>query len=76
MKHPPVCNFSNNKWQVEYQTAEQGVVSIENRDAGSPQIKKIRVVSTVEYFLTDLSPHSPAVQARPWFDRLTTNRNS
>ncbi|MFN7136902.1 MAG: SIMPL domain-containing protein, partial [Thermomonas sp.] len=34
-------------------TANQGVVSIENRDAGSPQIKKIRVVSTVEYFLTD-----------------------
>lgn len=34
-------------------TANQGVVSIENRDAGSPQIKKIRVVSTVEYFLKD-----------------------
>lgn len=32
MKHPPVCNFSNNKWQVEYQTAEQGVVSIEIQD--------------------------------------------
>ena len=34
-------------------TANQGVVSIEDRDAGSPQIKKIRVVSTVEYFLRD-----------------------
>ena len=34
-------------------TANQGVVSIENRDAGSPQIKKIRVVTTVEYFLKD-----------------------
>ena len=28
-------------------------LSIENRDAGSPQIKKIRVVTTVEYFLRD-----------------------
>lgn len=34
-------------------SANQGVVSIENRDAGSPQIKKIRVVTTVEYFLGD-----------------------
>ena len=34
-------------------TANQGVVSIENRDAGSPQIKKIRVVTTVDYFLRD-----------------------
>lgn len=34
-------------------SANQGVVSIENRDAGSPQIKKIRVVTTVEYFLRD-----------------------
>lgn len=33
--------------------ANQGVVSIENRDAGSPQIKKIRVVTTVDYFLKD-----------------------
>ena len=33
--------------------ANQGVISIENRDAGSPQIKKIRVVTTVEYFLKD-----------------------
>lgn len=33
--------------------ANQGVVSIENRDAGSPQIKTIRVVTTVDYFLRD-----------------------
>ena len=34
-------------------SANQGIVSIDNRDAGSPQIKKIRVVTTVEYFLKD-----------------------
>lgn len=34
-------------------TANQGVVSIEERDAGSPHIKKVRVVTTVEYFLRD-----------------------
>ena len=34
-------------------SANQGVVGIENRDAGSPQIKKIRVVTTVDYFLRD-----------------------
>ncbi|SIP90981.1 SIMPL domain-containing protein [Solilutibacter tolerans] len=34
-------------------SANQGIISIENRDAGSPQIKKIRVVTTVEYFLKD-----------------------
>lgn len=34
-------------------TANQGVVDISNRDAGSPQVKKVRVVSTVEYFLKD-----------------------
>ena len=32
MKHPPVCAFANNKWQVEYQTAEQGVVDIAIQD--------------------------------------------
>jgi len=32
MKHPPVCVFANNKWQVEYQTAEQGVVDIAIQD--------------------------------------------
>lgn len=32
-------------------SANQGVVSIENRDAGSPHVKKIRVVTTVDYFL-------------------------
>ena len=34
-------------------TANQGVVSIDNRDAGSPQVKRVRVVTTVEYFLKD-----------------------
>jgi hypothetical protein len=34
-------------------TANQGVVSIEDRDQGSPHVKKVRVVSTVEYFLRD-----------------------
>lgn len=34
-------------------TANQGIVSIEDRDAGSPQMKKVRVVTTVEYFLRD-----------------------
>lgn len=34
-------------------TANQGVVAIEDRDAGSPHIKKVRVVTTVEYFLRD-----------------------
>ncbi len=34
-------------------SANQGVVDIADRDAGSPQIKKIRVVTTVEYFLKD-----------------------
>lgn len=34
-------------------TANQGVVSINNRDAGSPQVKRVRVVTTVEYFLKD-----------------------
>lgn len=34
-------------------SANQGVVSIEDRDQGSPQVKKVRVVTTVEYFLRD-----------------------
>jgi hypothetical protein len=34
-------------------SANQGVVDISNRDQGSPQVKKVRVVTTVEYFLTD-----------------------
>jgi len=33
--------------------ANQGVVSITDRDQGSPQVKKVRVVTTVEYFLRD-----------------------
>src|SRR3546814_2469282 len=31
-------------------TANQGVVAISDRDQGSPQVKKVRVVTTVEYF--------------------------
>ena len=34
-------------------SANQGVIDISNRDQGSPQVKKVRVVTTVEYFLTD-----------------------
>jgi hypothetical protein len=34
-------------------TANQGVVTIEDRDQGSPHVKKVRVVTTVEYFLRD-----------------------
>jgi uncharacterized protein len=33
--------------------AQQGLFSIEDRDPFSPQFKKIRVVTTVEYYLTD-----------------------
>jgi hypothetical protein len=33
--------------------ASQGQFSIENRDSTTPHIKKVRVVSTVEYYLTD-----------------------
>lgn len=33
--------------------ASQGQFSIENRDMSTPYIKKVRVVSTVEYYLTD-----------------------
>jgi hypothetical protein len=34
-------------------SANQGVVDISDRDQGSPQVKKVRVVTTVEYFLKD-----------------------
>ncbi len=34
-------------------TAQQGVFSIEDRDGNTPYIKKVRVVSTVVYFLAD-----------------------
>ena len=34
-------------------TANQGVVTIQNRDRGSPHVKNVRVVTTVEYFLRD-----------------------
>jgi hypothetical protein len=33
--------------------ASQGQFSIEDRDANTPYVKKVRVVSTVEYYLTD-----------------------
>lgn len=34
-------------------SANQGVVSISDRDQSSPQVKRVRVVTTVEYFLKD-----------------------
>ena len=33
--------------------AQQGIFSISDRDANTPHIKKVRVVSTVEYYLAD-----------------------
>jgi hypothetical protein len=33
--------------------ASQGLFSIEPRDNSTPHIKKVRVVSTVEYYLSD-----------------------
>lgn len=34
-------------------SASQGLFSIEDRDSGTPYIKRVRVVSTVEYYLSD-----------------------
>ena len=34
-------------------TASQGLFTIQDRDSNTPQIKKVRVVSTVEYYLVD-----------------------
>lgn len=34
-------------------TASQGQFTIENRDSNTPYIKKVRVVSTLEYYLSD-----------------------
>jgi hypothetical protein len=34
-------------------SASQGQFSIEDRDNNTPYIKKVRVVSTVQYYLTD-----------------------
>jgi hypothetical protein len=33
--------------------ASQGQFSIEDRDSNTPYVKKVRVVSTVEYYLAD-----------------------
>jgi len=34
-------------------SASQGQFTIENRDSNTPYIKKVRVVSTLEYYLAD-----------------------
>jgi len=34
-------------------SAQQGQFTIEDRDSSTPYIKKVRVVSTVEYYLSD-----------------------
>jgi hypothetical protein len=34
-------------------SASQGQFTIEDRDSNTPYIKKVRVVSTVEYYLSD-----------------------
>ena len=34
-------------------SASQGQISIEPRDTNNPYIKNVRVVSTVEYYLSD-----------------------
>ena len=34
-------------------SANQGQISIEDRDSGTPDVKKVRVVSTIEYELRD-----------------------
>src|SRR5690606_36377720 len=43
--------------------ANQGVVTISDRDQSSPQVKKVRVVTTVEYFLRDCGTATVWVQA-------------
>ena len=34
-------------------TARQGQFSISDRDSNTPQLKKVRVVTSVEYYLSD-----------------------
>ncbi|MGH8034953.1 MAG: SIMPL domain-containing protein, partial [Lysobacterales bacterium] len=46
------ANDSNSKLG-KIRTASQGQFSIEPRDTNNPHIKKVRVVSTVEYYLSD-----------------------
>ena len=36
-------------------SASQGQFSIENRDSSTPHIKRVRVVSTIEYYLYELA---------------------
>jgi len=43
----------SNSRLVKIKTASQGQFSIEDRDSNTPHIKKVRVVSTVEYYLSD-----------------------
>lgn len=65
-----VCRVSNQRADrsrsgAGIRSAKQGVVTISDRDQSSPQLKKVRVVTTVEYFLRDWA--SPgASQRAPW----------
>jgi len=45
---------SDSKSQLgKIKSARQGQFTIEDRDSNTPQIKNVRVVSTVEYYLSD-----------------------
>ena len=39
--------------ELGIRTASQGLFTIQDRDSNTPHIKKVRVVSTVEYYLSD-----------------------
>src|SRR5690606_1056002 len=45
-------------------SANQGVIDISDRDFGSPQVNKVRGVTTVEYFLRDWAPDGGAAVRR------------